>query len=613
MFLPTNKDEMDERGWEELDVIIVSGDVYIDHPLFGAPVVGRYLEKFGYRVGIISQPDWKNLDDIKKLGRPNYFFAVSSGNLDSMLAHYTPQKRLRDFDATSPEGIRNRPDRATIVYTNLIKRAFKGIPVTLGGIEASLRRFAHYDYWHNNVRRSILMDAKADILMYGMGEKSILEITKALESGENIKDLEINGTVVKCSKDKVDDLRKEYDFVELPSYEEVKDNKVKYAEMHKKLITMDKITAQRHGNQYVVQFPPKYLTEKEMDEIYSLPFERKVHPSYDCHIPAIVPVQFSVVTHRGCFGGCSFCSILHHQGKVIQSRSEKSILNEIKNLLNHEDFKGVIQDVGAPTANMYKMGCKKGIAHKCPKNCLYPEVCPNLIINHKPLIDLMSKIRDLVSDRDVKVYVRSGIRYDLTLYDEDYGMEYLKDICKYNVSGRLKVAPEHVSKDTCKAIQKPGGTLFKKFLDAYRKYAEESERSEELQNSKSFVRTGGTKEIIPYWLIAHPGCTIKDMIELAEFVHENNCYSKQVQVFTPTPMTLSTTMYHTGINPIDMKKVYVPYSYSEKKIQKAICLYREKENWKKALEGFKTVGYKGTIYKWIMKKMKKKTSRVGSN
>jgi uncharacterized radical SAM protein YgiQ len=592
MFLPMSKEEIDERGWEELDVIIVTGDVYIDHPLFGASVVGRYLEKHGYRVGIISQPDWRNLDDIKKLGKPNYFFAVTAGNLDSMLAHYTPQKRVRDFDACSPEGIRKRPDRATIVYTNLIKRAFKGVPVALGGIEASLRRFAHYDYWDNEVRRSILLDAKADILMYGMGEKSILAITKALESGENIKDLEISGTVIRCNRKKVEELKEKYDVVELPSYEEVRSNRLKYAEMHRKLMTMDKVTIQKHGNQYVAQFPPTYLTEKEIDEIYELPFERKVHPSYKCHIPAIIPVQFSVVTHRGCFGGCSFCSILHHQGKVIQSRSEKSILNEIKKLLNHEDFGGVIQDVGAPTANMYKMGCKKGIAHKCPKNCLYPEPCENLNLSHKPVIDLLKKIRDLVGD--AKVYVRSGIRYDLVMYDKEYGRKYLEDICKYHVSGRLKVAPEHISKNTCQAIQKPDGDLFRKFLEEYRKIAEE---------------VGGIKEVLPYWLIAHPNCRIKDMIKLAEFIHKYKCYSKQVQVFTPTPMTLSTTMYYTGINPLTMEEVYVPYTYREKKIQKAICLYREKENWEKALEGFKEVGYKGIIYEWIMKQKEKEKEK----
>jgi len=588
MFLPTTKEEMDEWGWEELDVIIVTGDAYIDHYLFGASVVGRYLVEHGYRVGIIAQPDWKNLDDIKRLGKPNYFFAVTAGNLDSMLAHYTPQKRLRDFDSMSNEGIRKRPDRATIVYTNLIKRAFKGIPIALGGIEASLRRFSHYDYWDNKVRKSVLIDSKADILMYGMGEKSILSITKALESGENIKDLEINGTVIRVNRKKLEDIKERYDTKELPPHEEVVNSKEKYAEMHRKLMTMDKVIYQKVGNQYLVQFPPIYLTEKEMDEIYEMPFERRTHPSYS-YVPGIVPVQFSVVTHRGCFGGCSFCSILHHQGKVIQNRSEKSILKEIRKLLNHEDFKGVIQDIGAPTANMYRMGCKKGLADRCPKNCLYPEPCDNLIINHKPLIKLYRKIRDIVGD-DVRVYVRSGVRYDLIMYDEEYGEEYIKELSKYHVSGRLKVAPEHISKKVCRAIQKPDGRLFKKFLEKYREIAE---------------KVGGIKEVLPYWLIAHPNCSIKEMIELAEFIHKNNCYSRQVQVFTPTPMTLSTTMYHTGINPITNEKVYVPYTYREKKIQKAICLYREEENWEKALEGFKMVGYKGIIYRWIMEQKKK--------
>ncbi|WP_456472665.1 YgiQ family radical SAM protein [Methanocaldococcus sp.] len=587
MFLPTTLEEAKDRGWEELDVIIVSGDAYIDSYMFGPALVGRYLESKGYRVGILAQPDWRNLDDIKKLGKPNYFFAVTAGNLDSMVAHYTPQKRVRNFDTMSDDGIRKRPDRATIVYTNLIKRAFKGVPVALGGIEASLRRFSHYDYWDNKVRKSVLIDAKADILMYGMGEKSILEITKALERGENIKDLEIPGTVIKANKHKLEDIKERYRCVELPSHEEVVKDKVKYAEMHKRLMTMNNIIYQKVGSQYLIQFPPVYLTEKEMDEIYSLPFLRKAHPSYK-FVPGLVPVQFSIVTHRGCFGSCSFCSILHHQGKVIQNRSEKNILKEVRKILEHEDFKGVIQDVGAPTANMYRMGCSKGLAHKCPKNCLYPEPCENLIINHKPLIKLYRKIRDIVGE-DVKVYVRSGVRYDLIIYDKAYGDEYIKELSKYHVSGRLKVAPEHVSKKVCEAMQKPDGEKFKEFLYKYREIAN---------------KIKGVKEILPYWLIAHPNCSIKEMIELAEFIHKHNCYSKQVQVFTPTPMTLSTTMYHTGINPLTGEKVYVPYTYKEKKIQKAICLYREKENWEKALEGFKRVGYKGIIYKWIVNKLK---------
>ncbi len=532
-FIPMSKEEMKAQGIDQCDVIIISGDAYVDHPAFGAAVLGRYLQAHGYKVGIIAQPDWKTKNSFLKLGEPRLCFAVTAGNMDSMVAHYTPMKRRREDDMMSPGGKAGlRPDKPTIVYTNRL-RELSAKPIVIGGVEASLRRFAHYDYGENTVRRSLLVDSKADILVYGFSEKSLLEIVKRLKAGSSLDG--IPGTVTK---------KKMTDFPEMPSYEECVEDKKKYAEAYKIFhFNTTKRLAQRHGDWYVVQEEEMNVTIQDVDFVAELPYRREQHPAYKEDVPGLRTVLFSVQTHRGCFGGCSFCAITYHQGKKVVSRSEKSILREINSLTTHPDFRGEIYDLGGPTANMWQM--EHGTSHK-------------------PLIQLMRKVRAIPGVKHT--FVRSGIRYDIAMQDK----EYMKELLQHHVSGNLKVAPEHVSENVTSLMMKPAGDKFAAFLKVFRHITKKVGKP--------------NQKVVPYFIAAHPGTTAKEMEDLADFTKQHDCYNTQVQVFTPTPGTLSTAMYYTGINPLTGKSVYVPYTYNEKKQQKNILLWKEKNSKKKIHE-----------------------------
>ncbi|RKD27566.1 uncharacterized radical SAM protein YgiQ [Caminicella sporogenes DSM 14501] len=573
-FLPINKEDMERRGWNQLDFIIVSGDAYVDHPSFGTAIISRLLEDIGFKVGIIPQPDWTNLNDIKKLGRPKYAFLVTAGNLDSMVNHYTVSKRLREKDLYSPGGKMGlRPDRATIVYCNLIRRAYKKMPIIIGGIEASLRRFAHYDYWSDKVRRSILVDSTADLLVYGMGESQIIEIAMNLKSGLDIKYIRhIPGT---CYI--VEDLENIYDYKEIPSFEEIEKDKIKYAQAFKiQYEEQDPITGkvlvQRHKDKYLVQNPPAMpLSREEFDRVYSLPYVRDYHPVYKKYggVPAVEEVKYSIISERGCFGNCSFCSLAFHQGRIVTSRSHQSIIEEAKKIIKDKDFKGYIHDVGGPTANFRKAACEKQLKKGVCKNkqCLFPEPCTNLQVDHKDLIELLRKLRNLPNVK--KVFIRSGLRYDYILADKDD--EFLRELCKYHVSGQLKVAPEHVSKEVLKLMGKPEKKVYDKFVKKFYKINKE---------------IGKKQYIVPYLMSSHPGSTIKSAIELAEYLRDIDYYPKQVQDFYPTPGTLSTCMYYTELDPRTMKPVYVAKSRMEKAMQRALLQYKNPKNYdlvKKAL------------------------------
>ncbi|MBI4441546.1 YgiQ family radical SAM protein [Candidatus Woesearchaeota archaeon] len=523
-FIPTTSEEMRAQGIKQCDVIIVSGDAYVDHPAFGAAVLGRFLQAHGFSVGIIAQPDWTKKDDFQRLGEPALCFAVTAGNMDSMVAHYTPMKRRREEDMMSPSGKAGlRPDKPTIAYTNRLKELFTK-PIVIGGVEASLRRFAHYDYIENRLRKSILLDAKADILVYGFAEKAFLEVVRRLRAGAAIND--IPNTVTKA---------KAVDCPVMPSYEECLADKKQYAEAFRlfHLQTTKKI-AQRHGDWYVVQQEAMRFTSADVDFVAELPYRREAHPASG-DVPGLRTVLFSVSTHRGCFGGCSFCAITYHQGRDVVSRSEESILREIRDLTKHPAFKGEIFDLGGATANMWHMDDGK--------------------INHKPLIELMRKARAIPGVRHV--FVRSGIRYDLAMQDE----EYMRELLAHHVSGNLKIAPEHVSPQVTALMHKPAGDSFARFLALFRKITTKVGKPQQ--------------KVVPYFMAAHPGTGVKEMKELVRFTKKHDCYNTQVQVFTPTPMTLSTAMYYTGINPLTRQPVFVPYTYREKKLQKAMLLYKE--------------------------------------
>ena len=567
-FLPINKQDLNERGISELDFIIVTGDAYVDHPSFGTAIIGRVLESQGFSVGIIAQPDWKNTESFKILGKPKLGFLINSGNIDSMVNHYTAAKKKRREDLYSPGGESgHRPDRALVVYCNKVREAYKDVPVIIGGIEASLRRFAHYDYWDNKIRRSILLDTKADLLIYGMGEKIVIKIANLLSYGKDIKTIKnVRGTIY-ASKE-VEDLT---NFTVVPSYEDVLENKEAYAESYKlEYFEQDAISGktlvQKHGDRFIVQNPPEYpLTEEEMDWVYKLPYARTYHPIYESKggIPAIKEVKFSITSHRGCFGACSFCALTFHQGRTIQNRSQNSILSEAKILTEDKEFKGYIHDLGGPTANFRHKACKvQENAGVCKnRQCLHPSPCKNLIVDHTEYLDLLRKLRKLPGVK--KVFIRSGLRYDYLIYDEND--EFFEELCEHHISGQLKVAPEHISDKVLSQMGKPNKDVYNKFA---KKYFDINKK------------LGKKQFLVPYLMSSHPGSDLNAAIELAQYIKEMGYTPEQVQDFYPTPGSLSTTIYYTGINPITKEKVYVPLDQKEKNMQRALLQFDVPENHK---------------------------------
>lgn len=565
-FLVTERADMEARGWAELDFVLISGDAYVDHPSFAPAVIGRYLESKGYRVGIIAQPDWNDVNAFKKLGKPRLASLVTAGNLDSMLNKFTAAKKIRREDDYSPGGeAGHRPDRATLVYSNRMKEAFRDVPLIIGGIEASLRRFGHYDYWSDTVRRSILVDSKADVLIYGMGELQIIELAEALDQNRFEESLPNIRGICYMSKD-----IPSIDCVACPSFEEIKADKMAFADAFR--IQYDeqdpfygRPIVQKHGDRYVVQNVPALpLTQEQMDAAYDLPYTRKWHPSYDDKggVPALSEVQFSLVSQRGCFGSCSFCAITNHQGRIIQNRSHQSLIDEAKLMINMDGFKGYIHDVGGPTANFRHLACdKQAVFGACKgRTCAAPEPCENLNTNHDDYIALLRKLRKLKGVK--KVFVRSGLRYDYVLADNNKA--FVKELCQYHVSGQLKVAPEHVSKRVTTMMGKAGKEEFLTF----KKWFEEANRE-----------LGKKQYLVPYFMSSHPGCTLEDAIELAEFLRDQHMYPEQVQDFIPTPGSLSTCMYYTGINPLDGKPVYVAKKGRDKAKQRALMQYKNIENY----------------------------------
>ena len=559
---------MNERGWEQCDFIIVTGDAYVDHHSFGTAVISRVLENAGYKVGIIAQPDWHSTDDFMKLGRPRLAFLVNAGNMDSMVNHYTVSKRIREKDLYSPGGeMGRRPDRATIVYCNKIREAYKHVNMCIGGVEASLRRFAQYDYWSDKVRKSILTDSGADLLIYGMSEKQIVEVAHYLNEGFEAKYIRhIAGTCYLV--DSLDEVYEEH--IVIPSYKEVSSDKIKYCEAFK--ITYQeqdpirgKTIVQDQGDKFlVVNKPEVILNREELDEVYDLPFTKEYHPIYEPMggIPALEEVKFSIVGSRGCFGNCSFCAITFHQGRAVQSRSKESIVKEAKEMTEMKDFKGYIHDVGGPTANFRKQACKHQLTiGACKtKQCLSPGVCKNMEVDHKEFVDVLRSVRSLPKVK--KVFVRSGIRYDYVMADKDD--TFFKELVEHHVSGQLKVAPEHVSEQTLKYMGKPAGKTYEQFRQKFFKLTE---------------KAGKKQYIIPYLMSSHPGSSLKEAIELAEYLRDIKYQPEQVQDFYPTPGTLSTTIFYTGLDPITMKKVYVPKTKEEKAMQRALLQFSNPKNY----------------------------------
>lgn len=566
-FLPVNINDMKKRNWDDVDFVFVSGDAYVDHPSFGHSIITRLIESLGFRVGIVSQPNWKTKDDFMKLGRPRIGFLVSSGNIDSMVNHYTAAKKRRHDDLYSPGGKSGkRPDRAVIVYCNRIREAYGNIPIIIGGIEGSLRRFSHYDYWDNKVRNSILIDSSADLLIYGMGESPIKEICNLISYGKKIKDIKnVAGTCYVA--DNLDGIN---NFIELPSHEEVLKDKKAYANAFKiQYEEQDpirgKTLVQKHYNKYVVQNPPsKIMSSEELDSIYSLPYMRTYHPMYNESggIPALKEVEFSITAQRGCFGGCSFCALHFHQGRIIQPRSDESIIKEAEMLTKLPNFKGYIHDVGGPTANFRKPSCKKQLKHGVCKNrqCLSPMPCPNLECNHSDYVNLLRKLRKI--PRVKKVFIRSGIRYDYLMCDKND--LFFNELVKYHISGQLKVAPEHVSDRVLKYMGKPSRKVYDKFVDKYYSI-----------NKKQKLN----QYLVPYLMSSHPGSDLNAAIELSEYIRDMGYNPEQVQDFYPTPGSLSTAMYYTGINPLTGHKVYVPTSQEEKEMQRALLQFRNPKNY----------------------------------
>jgi uncharacterized radical SAM protein YgiQ len=578
-FLPVSRKEMDALGWDVCDAVIVNGDAYVDHPSFGAAIIGRVLEQAGFRVGIIPQPDVSDRGAFAILGEPRLGFLVSAGNVDSMVNHYTANKRMRSNDDYSPGGLpHKRPDRAVTVYCNKIRESFKKTPVIIGGIEASLRRFAQYDYWDDRVRQSILADAPADLIVYGMAEKPVLEVMRRLKEGEAVSNInDVRGTTYKTK-----DIAGLTDYVELPDYNTVSTDKMAYANAFRAYSEEQdpfhgKVIVQRHPKTIIVQNKPCYpLTTKELDAIYDLPYTRRPHPCYDQEIPALRTVMFSITSHRGCFGGCSFCAITNHQGRIVQSRSRDSVVREVTRLTKLPEFKGTITDIGGPTADMYMLGCnKQSLQGACrDRLCLYPEPCPNLKKDHAELIRLLDAVSRVPGVR--RVFIGSGIRYDLAMQDE----KYLYHICEHNISGQLKVAPEHASKAVTDIMCKPAIEKYDEFVRKYQDINEE---------------LGKDQFIIPYFIAGHPGCTLKDAVQLAEYVRDMGYYVEQVQDFTPTPSTLSTCMYHTGYNPFTGREVYVPRSIEDRRMQRALLQYKNPENYDLVKQALIATGRKDLI------------------
>ena len=578
-FLPVNKKDMEERGWDQLDFVYVTGDAYVDHSSFGSAIISRLLESRGYRVGIIPQPDWRKKESVTVLGEPRLGFLVSAGNMDSMVNHYTVARKHRQKDSYSPGGKMGlRPDRAVIVYSNLIRQTYKKTPIILGGIEASLRRMAHYDYWENKVKHSILMDSGADLISYGMGEHSIVEIAEALDSGIPVEEITyVAGTVYKCK-----DLSRTYQPVVLPSFEEVKEDKMAYARSFAiQYQNTDPFTAatmaESYGNKgYVIQNPPALpLTQDEMDDVYDLPYTGQYHPMYekDGGIPALEEIKFSLTSNRGCFGSCSFCALTFHQGRILQTRSHESILKEAVHMTQDKDFKGYIHDVGGPTADFRQPSCQKQLTKGVCKNrhCLFPTPCKNLTADHKDYVSLLRKLRAIPKVK--KVFVRSGVRFDYVLADPD--KTFLNELARYHVSGQLRVAPEHVSDQVLKYMGKPSHEVYQKFLQEF---------------DKATKSAGLQQFAVPYFMSSHPGCTMKEAVKLAEYVRDLGFTPEQVQDFYPTPSTLSTCMYYTGIHPLTGEKVYVPKNAHEKSIQRALMQYKNPANRELVLEGLKIAG-----------------------
>ena len=569
-FLPINEKEMKERGWQQPDFVLVTGDAYVDHHSFGTAIIGRLLEQYGYKVAILPQPNYKSAEDFRIFGKPRLGFLINSGVVDSMVNNYSVFKHRRKTDEYAPGGKTGlRPDRAVIVYANRAKEAYKNVPVIIGGLEASLRRFGHYDYWSDKVRRSVLLDSKADLLIYGMGERAILEIAEALDSGIDARDITwIRGT---CYRAKNLELPGMEEAVILPSFDEISTSKKAYAESFAlQYRNQDSISAKTMVEKYtdtvyVVQNPPQPpLEREELDDIYALPFENEWHPTYDAlgGIPAFKEIKFSIVSSRGCFGGCSFCAITYHQGRQVRSRSKDAIVREAEALTQKKDFKGYIHDVGGPTANFRFPACDKQLVRGvCPnKDCLYPNVCRNMKVDHSDYLDVLRAVRSI--DGVKKVFIRSGIRYDYLMADPKAD-EFIEELCKYHVSGTLKVAPEHASSKVLYYMRKPDANIF---LDFDRKYKETNKK------------LGLKQYLIPYLISSHPGCGLREAAELAVFLKEYGFIPDQVQDFYPTPGTLATCMYHTELDPFTMKPVYVAKDMEEKKMQRALMHYHKREN-----------------------------------
>lgn len=580
-FLPVTKEEMEARGIWQPDFVYICGDAYVDHPSFGAAIITRLLESRGYSVGMIAQPDWRKKESIAVFGEPRLGFLVSAGNMDSMVNHYTVAKKHRKQDAYSPGGKMGlRPDRAVTVYSNLIRQTYKHTPIILGGIEASLRRLAHYDYWSDGMKRSVLMDAGADLISYGMGEHSILEIAEALDKGFPVSSITfIPGTVYKTKEMPKGEL--------LPSYEQLCENKKAYADSFRiQYENTDafsgKVLIEDYGNRgYVVQNPPaKPLSQKEMDEVYALPYARTYHPMYEKQgkIPAIEEIKFSITSNRGCFGGCNFCALTFHQGRIVQTRSHASIIEEAKSYVTEKDFKGYIHDVGGPTADFRHPACKKqetkGVCTN--RQCLFPKPCKNLNTDHKDYLELLRKLRNISGVK--KVFIRSGIRFDYV--NADTSSAFLDELAKYHVSGQLRVAPEHVSDEVLYYMGKPEHAVYQQFLKKF---------------EKANARSGKKQYVVPYFMSSHPGCTITEAVKLAEYVRDMGFMPEQVQDFYPTPSTMSTCMYYTGIDPRTGKKVYVPKTFKEKAMQRALLQYKNPENYELVKEALLLAGRKDLI------------------
>lgn len=580
-FLPISRKDMNARGWDELDIILVTGDAYVDHPSYGAALIGRVLENAGFRVGIIAQPDWQNVDDFKALGRPRLFFGVTAGNLDSMIANYTANKKVRNIDDYSPGGRSHlRPDRASIIYANKLRQAYKGVPIVLGGMEASMRRLAHYDYWSDKVRRSLLLDAKCDILVYGMGEKQMLEIARRLKNNEDIHSLDnIRGTVVARK-----DLSVVLDPVSIPSFEDVSKDKYKFNRAFKDIYAeadpvRGRAVVQKHADRFVIQYPPALpMTTEELDKIYLLPFMRDWHVSYDeaGGVPGFDTVRNSITSHRGCAGGCSFCSLYLHQGRCVQSRSVGSILEEIKMISEEERFKGTITDIGGPTANMYMAKChawkERGACRD--KRCLVPEVCRHFKTGYEHSLELWKKLK--IMPKVKHVFVGSGVRYDLLT--GSYSDEYLHELCAHHVSGQLKAAPEHCADHVLDLMNKPRFNVYEKFTDRF-------EKVNRKLNKKQFL--------VNYFIVGHPGARLEDALQLALYLVKKHINPEQVQDFIPLPMTLSGAMYYTEQDPFTGKKLYVAKYPHERMMQRALLQYKNPQNRQYILKALKILDKEG--------------------